>query len=107
MRRAAKVDGNHAEIVDTLRGYGCLVLSLAQLGSGIPDLLVATPRGLDGRRRLGLVEVKNSSKPPSKRRLTDDQVAFWDEWKDTPLALVDNVDSALRFARMLTFDGKA
>ena len=41
MRRAAKVDGNHAEIVEAYRKAGCSVLSLAQLGGGVPDLLVA------------------------------------------------------------------
>ena len=41
MRRAARVDGNHAEIVDCFKKLGCSVLSLAPLGGGVPDLLVA------------------------------------------------------------------
>ena len=41
MRRAARVDGNHAEIVDCFKKLGCSVLSLAAVGKGVPDLLVA------------------------------------------------------------------
>jgi len=42
MRRAAKVDANHTEIVDCFKKLGCSVLSLAAMGKGVPDLLVAT-----------------------------------------------------------------
>ena len=41
MRRAARIDGNHAEIVDCFKKLGCSVLSLAAVGKGVPDLLVA------------------------------------------------------------------
>ena len=41
MRRAARVDSNHIEIVKAFRKLGCSVLSLASLGKGVPDLLVA------------------------------------------------------------------
>ena len=41
MRRASKVDANHAQIVDCFKKLGCSVLSLAALGRGVPDLLVA------------------------------------------------------------------
>lgn len=40
MRRAARVDQTHPEIVAAFRRLGYGVLSLAQLGKGIPDLLV-------------------------------------------------------------------
>ena len=40
MRRAAKIDSNHAEIVAALRGIGAYVMSLASVGGGCPDLLV-------------------------------------------------------------------
>jgi hypothetical protein len=39
VRRAAKVDANHAEIVDGLRAMGVSVQSLAAVGDGCPDLL--------------------------------------------------------------------
>ena len=41
MRRASKVDANHTEIVDCFKKLGCSVLSLAAVGRGVPDLLVA------------------------------------------------------------------
>ena len=53
MRRAAKIDANHGDIVEALRGIGCSVLSLAPLGKGAPDLLV----GYWGRNTI--LEVKD------------------------------------------------
>ena len=90
MRRAAKVDANHREIVDALRAAGASVHSLAGVGNGCPDLLV----GAAGRT--ALVEVKDGSLPPSARRLTSDQCKFHAEWKGGTLAVVCDVDSALR-----------
>ena len=59
MRRAAQVDGNHAEIVTALRSVaGVSVCSLAGLGDGVPDLLVGA-RGLSY-----LCEVKDGEKTP-------------------------------------------
>jgi Holliday junction resolvase len=68
MRQRAKIDANHVEIVDALRAEGWLVWSTAALGKGFPDLLC----GKQGK--LVLVEVKDGSKPPSKRRLTQDEL---------------------------------
>jgi Holliday junction resolvase len=53
MRRAAKVDANQNEIVAAFRKLGCSALSLAGLGQGVPDLLVAH-RGVTW-----LVEIKS------------------------------------------------
>jgi len=53
VRRASKVDANHTEIVDCFKKLGCSVLSLAAMGKGVPDLLVAT-KGITW-----LVEVKS------------------------------------------------
>ena len=41
MRRNARIDKNHPEVVAAFRKLGASVLSLAPLGRGIPDLLVA------------------------------------------------------------------
>lgn len=84
MRRAAKVDGNHAEIVRALRSAGCSVLSLASLGRGVPDLLVV--RGRD----YWLAEVKLPGKP-----LRPLQEAFRQSWGG-PVQVVYSVDDALR-----------
>ena len=88
MRKRARVDGNHAELVQALRQAGCTVQSLAALGEGTPDLLV----GADGRNLL--LEVKNGSKAPSKRRLTPDEAAWHGQWRGQ-VAVVATVDEAL------------
>jgi Holliday junction resolvase len=90
VRRAAKVDKNHPEIVAALRKVGCEVLSLARVGEGVPDLLVRTRGG-----RLLLLEVKDGSKAPSARRLTIHQRQFHDVWRPC-CRVVESVDEALR-----------
>ena len=75
MRRAAKVDGNHVAVMLRFRSYGFSVLSLARLGDGAPDLLVAR-NGLTA-----VVEVKDGSKPPSRRKLRPAQVEFLSSWR--------------------------
>jgi len=76
MRRAAKVDDNQSEIVALFRKLGCSVKVTSSLGQGFPDLVV----GILGCINL-MVEVKDGEKPPSKRKLTDDEQKFKDEWK--------------------------
>ncbi len=77
MRRAARVDRNHAEIVAACRLLGATVQSLAGEGKGVPDLLV-------GWRGANLLfEVKDGTKTKSQRRLTPDQVKWHAEWKGT------------------------
>lgn len=89
MRRAARTDRNQAEIVQALRDAGCSVLPLHAVGGGCPDLLVAR-HGVNY-----LIEVKDGSKPPSRRTLTPDQIEFFDTWRGEA-AVVSNVDAALR-----------
>lgn len=74
MRTRAKVDANHAEIVDKLRQCGMSVLSLAAVGKGCPDILVGW-HGINV-----LLEIKDPSKPLSKRKLTPCQVKFHAKW---------------------------
>jgi hypothetical protein len=89
MRRAAKVDRNHQEIVAALRDVGASVLSLAPLGRGAPDLLVGF------RGQVYLLEVKDGAKAPSKQRLTADEARWHQEWRGH-VAVVRSVDEALR-----------
>lgn len=63
MRRAARVDRNHGEIVGLLRAAGVEVVDLSAVGGGVPDLLC----GAQGR--WVLVEVKDGSAAPSRQRL--------------------------------------
>lgn len=95
MRRAAKIDGNQTQIVEALRAVGATVQTLAAVGKGVPDLLV----GYKGQTLL--LEVKNGRKPPSERKLTEDQLVWHRNWNGGPLAVVDGVDSALRMLGVL------
>lgn len=70
MRRAARVDTNHVNMVEAFRSLGCSVLSLAALGKGVPDLLVAT-KGITW-----LIEVKMP-----KGKQTADQIKFAKQWR--------------------------
>jgi len=97
MRRAAKVDGNHAELAALARQMGCSVLDLSRVGSGCPDLLLGIATA-SGRKNL-LVEVKDSSQPPSKRKLTPDQVEFHKTWRG-PVAVVESADELISLIRM-------
>lgn len=74
-RLAAKVDTNQPMMVMVLRHLGYSVAVTSQLGKGFPDLVV-------GRRGINvLVEVKDPDKPPSKRKLTADEMEWHDKWK--------------------------
>lgn len=92
MRRIARRDRNHGEIVKAFRKLGWSVLDLAQLGNGCPDLLVSF-----GKRTL-LCEVKDGEAVPSKRELTPDQVKFWNTWRGEK-RLVESVEDVLSVVR--------
>lgn len=91
MRRAAKKDANHAEIVSALRAAGCGVCDLAAVGGGVPDLVVCAPTH---PFKTSLIEIKDGSKPPSARQLTPDQVKFHAAWRGD-IAIVTTVAEAL------------
>ncbi len=89
MRRAAKIDANHNEIVDALRKAGCAVQSLATVGKGCPDLVVA--RG--GKNYL--IEVKDGSKTPSQRKLRPDEQAWHSYWQQFgQVAVAETIEQA-------------
>lgn len=87
MRTRAKVDTNQTAIVRALRRCGYSVLSLAAIGDGCPDLLVA---GSDGWTCL--MEVK-----APKGKLTPDQQRFCATWSG-PIFIVKSVDEAVSVA---------
>lgn len=88
MRRAAKVDANQREIVAALRGVGCTVQHLHIVGQGCPDILV----GCRGTNLL--LELKDSRRPPSARKLTPDEVEWHERWRGQ-VAVVSSVEEAL------------
>ena len=75
MRRAARVDDNQKQIVESLRRFGASVYPTHMVGRGFPDIVVGY-RGLNY-----LFEIKDGEKVPSKQRLTKDELAFFEMWK--------------------------
>lgn len=88
MRRAAKVDANQSDITSALRALGVSVQPLHMVGKGCPDLLC----GYRGRNVL--LEVKDGKKPPSARRLTDDESRWAASWNGQ-VAVVNCIADAI------------
>lgn len=65
MRRAARKDANHAGLVRDLVAFGCEVMDVSGCPCGAD--LVVWSRAVGWR----VIEVKDGSKPPSARRLTE------------------------------------
>lgn len=88
MRRNARTDDNHAQIVRALTDCGCTVQSLAPVGDGCPDILV----GLRGVTYL--MEIKNGAMVASGRKLKPAQVK-WHAWWRGHVVVVKSVADAL------------
>lgn len=85
---ARRVDDNQSDIVKALRACGAVVRVVTQ-GDGIPDLLVGY------RGYTILIEVKDGSKSPSHRKLTEAEQEFFDKWTGGMLVIVNSVEEAL------------
>ena len=96
MRAFARVDANQKLIVSALRKSGCMVLSLAPLGKGAPDLLI----GRQGM--IWLAEVKDGKKPPSHRSLTPDQIKWKAKHPQVEVHLITSAAEALRLIGIVT-----
>jgi hypothetical protein len=93
-RRAARVDENQPEVVAAFREEGCSVAITSTVGDGFPDIVV----GLDDVNVL--VEIKDGRKPPSARRLTDDQVDFHSGWRGW-IEVVKNTEEVRALVRRM------
>lgn len=69
LRTAAKVDQNHAEIMEALRKAGIAAKSTAAMGKGFPDIIAAT------RETTVLLEVKSGGEKPNTA-----QIEFMASW---------------------------
>ena len=87
MRRAARRDDNESGIIKAMRACGAFVKPINDEGTF--DLLV----WYNGHTLV--LEVKDGSKPPSARRLTDAEQKFHDEWPGNNLYVVKSVQEAL------------
>ena len=91
MKRAAKVDSNQAEITAAFRKAGAVVVITSQLKNAF-DLIVCH------RGKVYLVEVKDGSKPPSARKLTEGEEKCRDlvESAGVKYNVVTSIDDALK-----------
>jgi Holliday junction resolvase len=87
-RRAARKDSNHREIVKSLESVGASVLCINEKDA--PDLLV----GYRGSNYL--LEIKDGSKPPSRRKLRPGQQEFAKTWRGRPPVKVEDIYEAFR-----------
>lgn len=86
-----KVDHNHKSIVAGLRKSGAAVQSIAAIGKGAPDLLVA----FGGTWYVA--EIKDGSKPPSRQRLTTAEEFWHEEFSQrAPVHTWTSLDDALK-----------
>lgn len=90
-----RIDNNHVEIVKGLRAVGATARSTAAVGDGFPDV-VAGYRGVNY-----LFEIKDGSKPPSKRALTPDEQKFHAEWRGAA-TVITSLDDALKAIGAIT-----
>lgn len=73
--RAKRVDDNQAKLVKQIRRLGITVVHLHTIGKGCPDLL------LGYRNKNFLIELKDSLKTPSQKKLTTDEEEFFSTWR--------------------------
>jgi hypothetical protein len=85
IRRAKRVDLNHAEIRDNLRAHGYTVFDTHDMGGGFPDLVVQSKTHISI-----LVEIKRPGE-----ELTAKEVVFFKEWGFSPLEIFYSIEDAL------------
>lgn len=86
----AKVDANQPEIVKAFKGLGFSVAHTHTLGKGFPDIVV----GKQGQSFL--IEIKDGSQVPSKRKLTPPEQIFKDAWKGQ-FDIIESIDDVVIF----------
>jgi hypothetical protein len=93
MRRAARRDANQGEIVGVFQALDCSVLDIASTPCGF-DLVVGY------KTQAILVEVKDGAKPPSARKLTENEHSAHLNWHG-PKAIVKSNAEAVAVAQLL------
>lgn len=84
-----RVDANQTELVNEAERLGAQAQRISDIGGGCPDLLI-TFKG-----QWHVVEVKDGSKPPSRRRLSSKQIE-WHERFNAPVWIWESVEDVRR-----------
>ena len=93
MNIVRKVDDNQKQIVEAFRNLGYSVAHTHTIGKGFPDIIIS-------RNNLNtLVEIKDGSKPLSKRKLTDDEKEFHEKWQGE-IIIIESVEDVVKFVNL-------
>lgn len=94
--RAYRKDANHGDVRDLLLKRGWSVLDLASHGVSV-DFAIGKRSG--SRGWACLLEVKDGSKPPSKRQLTEKEKDLRDNWEG-PYIVAESPQEAVALAEL-------
>lgn len=97
--RSARIDANQPEVVKAFRRCGFTVAHTHMVGNGFPDLVVAR------HGWTALIEIKDQSKSPSRRKLTPDEAEFHQNWPGE-IHIIESPDDVIRLYQSLVFDGQ-
>lgn len=89
----AKTDGNHSKLLKQIRCIpGVSVFSTHRVGQGFVDAVIGY------RKKNFLLEIKDPAQPPSKRKLTPDEVKFHESWNGQ-VSVVETIDDVLKIIK--------
>lgn len=90
MTRVRKADSNQKELVSQMRKIpGLTVAHIHTVGQGVPDLICGF------RQRNYLFELKDPKKPPSAKKLTEDEKLWHEQWTGS-VHVVETLDDVLK-----------
>ena len=92
-RRAAKKDANHNEVTDAFTSLGYSVLDISQLKNCCDAIVAKAGKTI-------AIEIKDGSKPPSQRKLSEGEIKFRDNWLGR-WALIESVEDVLKLHKDL------
>lgn len=99
-RRRAKRDLNHAELVETFKRLGWSVLDMADMGRGMPDVIIGDSQGTY------LVEIKNPATYYGRKGLSRSQKSFAETWGGV-VHVVKTIDEVVDLTKRLRETGRA
>jgi hypothetical protein len=100
MRRGARTDGKHAEILADLRSAGFSVADTHALGKDFPDAAIAR-RGI-----CALLEIKTPrGRKTAEQRLSDGQSEFAKTWNGPVIAAFTTEEVMYKFGALLKRSG--
>ena len=100
---AKRTDGNHNQVKVDFKAAmpEASVEDMSHVGGGVPDLAI----GVFGDNFW--VEIKDPTKPPCKRRLTNAQVGFHTNWQGTVWVCHSAAEIGANIARHYAKGGRA